>query len=368
MKEILNFARQPIIALLGRRDEPTDGLRDYCTFLAAALARRGIVLQQAEVRWDSQGWQAALRQLSQQTCGWRGKWVLVQYTSLSWSRRGAPLGALAVLRVLGRCGARCAIVFHEPQAWAGTRLQERARAAIQAVVLRRAYRSAEKAIFTVPLERIPWMPAEHEKAIFIPIGANLPEPASVRGSGAERNGTKTIAVFGITQGAHTPREVEEIAYAASHTRSGSGHLRLVVLGRGSEDAHDLLLRSLKGTGVELSVLGILPAQEVARTLISADALLFVRGELTPQRGSAIAGIACGLPVVAYGDPQTSFPLTNAGVELVPRGDKVKLAAALRRVLEDEALWKHLCERNARAMKEYFSWDAIAQCYLQVLGK
>ncbi len=44
------------IALLGRRDMPTDGVEDYCTFLGRALAQRGVTLNLTRVDWFGQGW------------------------------------------------------------------------------------------------------------------------------------------------------------------------------------------------------------------------------------------------------------------------------------------------------------------------
>ena len=57
--------------------------------------------------------------------------------------------------------------------------------------------------------------------------------------------------------------------------------------------------ALAGSGVEIVVRGVLPAEEVADEFARADVLLFVRGAITLQRGSAIAGVACGLPIVGY---------------------------------------------------------------------
>src|SRR5487761_2159038 len=104
--------QQRWVALLGRKDEPTDGVEDYCTFLGRALADCGVELRAVRVPWLKQGWLGALRGLRRDAAAWRGQWVLLQYTALSWSRRGFPFGALAVLGVLRRRGVRCAVVFH----------------------------------------------------------------------------------------------------------------------------------------------------------------------------------------------------------------------------------------------------------------
>jgi glycosyltransferase involved in cell wall biosynthesis len=141
-----------------------------------------------------------------------------------------------------------------------------------------------------------------------------------------------------------------------------------VLGRNSDNAEPSLRRALEGCGVPFATLGILPAEQIMQILSSADVLLFVRGSLGNTRGSAIAAIACGLPIVGYLGPETKFPITEAGLELVPEGDRDGLAVALSRLLGDESLRHELSQRSVRAYERYFSWDRIAEQYETVLGK
>src|SRR6185437_10489311 len=99
------------VALLGRQDEPTDGVRDYCELLSQAFARRGMQLEIVALRWEIQGWRKALRMLWTASRGWKKQIVVLQYTALMWSRRGFPLGALAVLAILKIRGVRLCVVF-----------------------------------------------------------------------------------------------------------------------------------------------------------------------------------------------------------------------------------------------------------------
>src|SRR2546425_289219 len=84
---------------------------------------------------------------------WRDQWTLLQYTALSWSRHGFPLGVLALLCALKLRHARLAVIFHDPGAYSGTRFIDRARRACQRWVMRTAYRWAERSIVNVPVER-----------------------------------------------------------------------------------------------------------------------------------------------------------------------------------------------------------------------
>src|SRR5260370_29815653 len=79
---------QPVVALLGRRDEPTDAVEQYCLHLGAALRAHDFAMEIVRVQWNERGWPVALRNLRQKAAAWRGRWVLLQYTALAWSPRG----------------------------------------------------------------------------------------------------------------------------------------------------------------------------------------------------------------------------------------------------------------------------------------
>src|SRR6266702_512257 len=112
---------QLVIALLGRRDEPTDAVADYCRYLGQALASHNLDLQIRRVPWKEHGWSASLRALRLQAEAWRGAWVLVQYTALAWSARGFPRRFLRVLRILRKAGARSAVVVNAAETFGGNR-------------------------------------------------------------------------------------------------------------------------------------------------------------------------------------------------------------------------------------------------------
>jgi len=361
-------------ALLGRRDEPTDGVRDYCRWLGQALDEQGTELAEVEVPWAQRGWGRALVGLWKPAGRWRDRWVLVQYTALGWSRCGFPLGLVAALALLRRRGARLAIVFHTPEPQPGRRATDRLREACQRWVMRRAARQAAKIILPVPLERIRWLGEARSKAAFIPIGANIPAPVASTvspesaGKGGDDRPPATTAVFGVTGAPCMDREVADICYVARRAKQCLPRLRLLVLGRGSTEAGPLLEGSLAGSGIDVEVLGIRPAEEVARTLAGADALLFVRGELTANRGSAIAAVACELPIVGYGAPDTSFPVDQAGARLVPCGNREALAEALAEVLSDRNLRRELRVRSRQAFAHHFCWERIAERYIEVLDR
>lgn len=353
------------VALLGRRDAPTDGLEDYCSFLGDALRRHGIALKQARVQWMEKGWTGALRQLSRECTAWRGRWVLMQYTAFTWSRLGFPLPALIVLALLRRGGVRVAVVFHEPCRQGGTRLIDRLRGACQDWVIQRLYRQAMMSVFTVPIETIAWLPKDEEKAVFIPIGANIPERVHRCVGPGHTDREKTAIVFGVTEAPGAAGEAEEIAVIMRGAIKTLARLRLIVVGRGSLDAKETLRKALEGSGVEVVVRGVLPAEEIAREFERADVQLFIRGALTLRRGSALAGIACGLPVVGYQIGEIGGPLKEAGVEWSPWQDRDGLVRGLVRVLGDPQRWMELHGRNLKVQENDLSWSRIAERFQSV---
>lgn len=295
------------VALLGRLDKPTDGVRDYCSLLSQAFLRRGDCLDLAELRWEDQGWIRSLGHLWRNSHEWAGRWVLFQYTALMWSRKGFPVGALAVVGILRLRGAKLCIVFHDISNDSRSGMKQRVRVGFQYWTMRTALRCAARRVLTVPLKQVPWLPRNTQKTVFIPVGANFPEiDHQNKNTAAQLPFVPSVAVFGITKGAPGADEIEDIVYAAKQAKSKVARLRLIVIGRGSAEREITLRKRLEGSEIELQVLGLLPAEEIRKTLAGASAMLCVRGYISSRRGNAIAGIVCGLPVAGYSGAKLAF--------------------------------------------------------------
>jgi glycosyltransferase involved in cell wall biosynthesis len=355
------------IAFLGHRDSPTDGVQDYCTFLSEALARRGVELKIERLHWSEDGWLTALRNLWRRSADWRGQWVILQYTAFGWSRYGFPFGVVAAIAILRRRGAHCAIVFHDGTSYPSNSVVERCRSISQQWVVRQAYHMTECRIFTIPLDRVSRLKQLSDKAAFIPIGANVPSPSQfdqIATGSTER--TPTVAVFGVTEPPNGQQEIETVAHVMRQVAASCEGVRLLVFGRGAEASEKPLRRALQGVPLILDVRGILEAKQASQVLTSSDALLFVRGQLSGRRGSALAGVACGLPVVGYFGSETAFPITEAGLELVHEGDREGLSRALIHILSDSQHSQRLRRRSFCAQENYFSWEKIARAFVGIL--
>ena len=358
---------EQLIFLLGKRDIPADGVQDYCEYLGQALERRGVHNEIARVDWNSAGWLRALRKLRNVSRAWSGDWVVLQYTALAWSRRGFPFGAVIALSIARRRGARCAVVFHEPTGLSGPRWIDRIRAACQNWVVRKLFNTSERSIFPDPLNTIVWLPRRDQKGVFIPIGANIPDEQEPQENSAKHDPLrKTVAIFCLSDPPNLHRELGDISAAVKICTADGMKLRIVFFGRGTAEANEEIKLAFKTIPAEILNRGIQDANSVRRTLESSDVMLCVRGLLYPRRGSALAGIACGLPVIGYAGAAENTPITEAGVELVPYGDRTALGAALGRVLRDSNLWQQLHEKSLQAHRKYFSWGLIAEKFDEAL--
>jgi glycosyltransferase involved in cell wall biosynthesis len=358
---------QRVLALLGRPDAPTDAVEEYCRYLSGALVAEGFELTIERVAWPESGWTRAVSALRRRAKGWRGAWVLVQYTALAWSARGFPLRFTRVLKTLKAAGVRVGMVFHDIEPFNGTPLIDGLRRRAQLHIMRQALRLSDAAVFTVPMENISWIKRQSGKGRFIPVGANLPlSGEAISSKGISMGGILSVAVFSITGGLSGSWEIENIVEAVRFAASRVGNLRLIVFGRNAQSAETELRERLRDSAVELHVLGVLPGADVVRTLSASDVLLFVRGPISTRRSSAIAGIACGLPVVAFEGPETAAPVTEAGLALFSPRKKGDLKEVLLRVLEDEHYRASLAQRSSLAQRQHFSWHAIAARYAELL--
>jgi glycosyltransferase involved in cell wall biosynthesis len=179
-------------------------------------------------------------------------------------------------------------------------------------------------------------------------------------------------VFGVTGGAEGVVESQKILAAVRAASLKLGKLRLFVFGRNADSAGLVLREGLRDLPVELSVEGVLEEAQVVERLSSCDVLLFVRGTISSRRSSAIAGIACGLPVIAWSGTETAPPITDAGVVFVAPSENSSVSqeflnAVLIRVLSDSAYRAELAARSRAAYLEHFSWPAVATRFAALLN-
>jgi glycosyltransferase involved in cell wall biosynthesis len=175
---------------------------------------------------------------------------------------------------------------------------------------------------------------------------------------------KTVAVFCLSGPFQVAEELKDISEAIRTATAAGARIRLLFLGRGTNEAKDDIDRAFRNVRVEVKNMGLQSPETISDALASADAMLCVRGRLYLRRGTAIAGIACGLPMVGYAGEAEGTPLAEAGVVLVPYRDGRALGIALARVLGDARLRLELHQKSLRVSGKYFSWDVIAGAYVE----
>jgi glycosyltransferase involved in cell wall biosynthesis len=215
---------------------------------------------------------------------------------------------------------------------------------------------------------IEWLPGKTDRAVFIPIGANLPEDGvSSKPVRVAKPEDQTVAIYCLSEPPNVHKEVDDISHAVRMAADGR-NVRVVFLGRGTAEAEAEIRRAFEGIAAEVSVLVVKDGLEVTEILSSSDVMLCVRGVMFPRRGSAIAGIACGLPILGYGAPERAFPISEAGIRLVPYRDAKALGAILSQVLSDTRLRDQLSAASREAQRRFFSWDSIAEQMIQALNR
>jgi hypothetical protein len=355
------------IAVLGRREEPADGVEDYCNYLGEALALEGIQLSSVRVRWAETDWPASLQELLMAMEGKRDVFFLLQYTALAWSKRGFSMRAVRILKGLKKAGAGCGVVFHDPDGYAGNRTIDRVRRNLQRRTMKRLLQLSDFAVFTLALEKIPWLPKDALNIFCIPVGANLPVPERAWTLARNRAaGKPVVAIFSLSDQPIRTQEVSVIVESVNYATKQAGALQIVLIGRNSEIGAKELRAQLSNPPVDVKALGLISGEEVVSQLGAADAMLFPRGSISTRRGSAIAGIACGLPVIALHGSEVAPPITEAGVAFVPENSTKEFGPVLARVLTDHAYRTELAERSRNAQAQYFSWSVIAKQYVQAL--
>lgn len=332
-----------LLLVVGRRDQPTDGVVDFCTRLAEAVQAHGLPTEVVVTGGPA----AALRLRPRPTDA-----VLIQYTHLAWSQRGFPVAAVAILRHFRRHSSVTGVVVHDPSGFPGTRVIDRTRRLIQHATMRRLHHVAHLTFTTIHPSVVPW-PAEG--ALLLPAGSNLPAPQSPPQPPAKPP-PLNIAIFGVSRGPARQAECTIISRVGAEL-SRRIPVRFVLFGRGTENLAPLI--EVPSPNVTVETHGIVEPQLGSELLRRSHILLFVRGGVSSRRGTISAALAHGLPVVGFRGPETAFPITEAGTVLVDPGDVPALVEAISTVATDPDLQSSLRQRSWACAQQHYAWPVLA---------
>ncbi len=357
------MARHLTFLRSGSRSE-TDAIRDYCGSVSTALEARGRTVDSLDTTWPPPSFTDFCRALFHRD--WKDRWCVLHYTAFLWSRRGLPLWLVPAFMRLKHGGARIAVRFHDPQGHPGSHAVHRARRLAQHALMRQLTRIADRTLHNVPLESIPWLPSGASHAAYIPVGSTIPPGQAqwVPPSLAEK---LSVAMFSMGTPAsfdnHVNLVCETLRLAAPRL---SRPLKLLAFGRGMLETGPALQTQLSPHGIDCEFHGLLSPEDTSRLLHRAQALLFVRGPISTQRTSVLAGVANAIPTVGYSGPETTGSILNAGILTAGASNASALADELVRVLSSDTLWHEMHERSLAAYAAHFSWDRIAARYDELL--
>ena len=316
-----------VCLVVGSPDVRFCGVKDYALRLAEALREAGI---EAEVRAPKTWGLSAVAGFRRQLQADSFDVVHVQYPAIGFRYSLAPmlLGALGVARCV------CA-TLHEYAAMPFAQ-----RMAMQAF---RA--TARGLVFTTVAELRRFGSA---KGRVIGIGSNVAAPACA----GERG--DAIVSFGQVR---PEKGLEAFLEAAA----GEPAFRFQVLGAAVAKHRDYLERLQAGSPANVEWLLDEELDRVAERMSRARAayLPFPDGA-TLKRGSLLAALACGLPVVTTISAETPDELAA----MVLRADSAREAGDLLRRLAESSSFASDAGERGRRFAEGFSWAAIAAAHLR----
>jgi glycosyltransferase involved in cell wall biosynthesis len=245
---------------------------------------------------------------------------------------------------------------------------------IRAWVTRHLARASDVAIGTNG-EDIATLRAWRANSALIPIGSNIP-PASIRDARTVRAryaipaDAALLTTFGLL---NQSKGIETVIDALALLRQDGMAASLLLIGAGV-GANDPTNRATEaaidaqceGAGLTAFVrkTGRLPAADVAAALAASDVcVLPYRDGASPRRGSLLAALAQGIPVVTT----TPAPGAYEGLPAlwdgevawcVPPGDARAVADAVRAICRDDALVARL-RAGAAAYAAQSAWPTIA---------
>ena len=348
------------VAILSREFPPAiSGIGDHTDRLAAELVRRGHqvavvcgVEPSPRATFDVRsGYDASNPVATARAVAATKPDVIVwQYNPFSAGPRGIPLRAPRLARALARVAPLVGL-FHELWFPWGGGAKGLAWAASQRVQTRRVMRHAARWIVTTELRE-----AElgDRRVRRIPIGTNVLPVAQ----GDDHEGF-VVAHFG---NAGSGRDLFPFFSAVERLRASGIPIRLRLIG----SAGPLQLpASIVGA---VDVTGPISLEDISRQLATSDVFIHADpvGPAVGRRGSLVAALAHGLPLVAYRGPQTAPQLQDGyNVVLVEREERA-VTDALRSLATDPARRRSLGRAAKATFDASFSWERIGDRIVAVL--
>ena len=355
-RPLMQQARLAVLCGVGTTDN--NGIVAFGFRLTAALNATGQV-------------HAAMLRLDSRECWGRGHLpagfdaYLLQYNPFAFGRWGfAPWLPVAWQRLRRQGEASMVLTIHEAyspmRGWRDTTMGLWQRAQLLALL-----RATDLAIATCR-ERSDQVGAFANRSTIqeVPIGSNIDvvaDPAKIPALRDRLRGPGVRPIIGTFGNAHPSRLIPLIEGALR--RLGEVLGEYVVLNLGTQPPTIAV-----PDGVELIAPGHLTVEDVAVYLSCTDLVLlpYINGAIT-NKGTLMAALQLGLPVVSTRGPSTDDVLLGGGLCLVDVRDSEGYAAAAAALMRDSVERESLGRRGRSLYEREFAWDVIARRTIEALG-
>jgi glycosyltransferase involved in cell wall biosynthesis len=358
-----------LIVVHGDRGAVADGIRDHTRMMVRELSRRPLSADELSlptVPGPGGRAQASLRRWRRLSALRRSSMIVLQYSPFCFGRRGfAPWLPAFMLSLRMRTERpMVALIVHEPFVpmvgwrWVLMGIWQRFQLAMLRLAADVVFASIEP--WAVALEaQLPRGPVHH-----LPVGSNFPDARAARAEERRRLGVGDETLVVACLGRDHPSFLAHYAAAAVNAMSTGGR-RLLVLNLGAEAP------PLPGLdpGVPVAVPGYLGPDEFAARLAASDLFLapLIDGVST-RRGSVMAALQHGLPVVGTSGPLTDPILGDAGpaLRLIDVGDDAGFAEAAAELAADPEQRRSAGGAARRLYERNFDWPVTADRLLAAI--
>lgn len=296
--------------------------------------------------------------------------ILVQWVPYLYSRTGTNLVFPLTIAALAAKGLRIQVVVHEPWVafgpWSSFVTGPIHRLALGILV------TASKKV-SVSIEkwrdllrsRFPWKKSAID---CVPVGSNIPVTQSgARMSTRRSAGIKDDAVAMGIFSLHGSGKAFSFVEAAHRDLAERGdRFRMVVIGATAEEAALALPETARD--VRCQVTGYLSAEEISKWLQAVDVLLapFVDG-VSGRRGTVLAGLAHGLPVVTTRGRLTDR-LFDSSPLVLSDANPAAFSQEVLSLVQDPRRRAEMATEARAFFDAHFSWQRVGEAILPAPGK
>lgn len=288
-------------------------------------------------------------------------WILLQYMPFSYGRWGfAPTLVRDAMALKRKTGTLFGVMVHE--AWVTMNTWRTCvMGSYQRLQLRSLLLLADVLFVSTGYLRA----ALGNRAVHLPVGSNI-SPTTMSRSEARRRldvGDEFVVTLFGTGNPHRVLEHPEAAIARLAGVHGPRNVRVLNLGLGAPQPR-------VPPGVHVITPGGLPAQEISRHLLASDVLLLSFSDgISTRRGTLMAGLAHGIPVVGLSGVSTDDVLTAHpdAVVLTPVGDPGAFADAVLELASDPQRLAQTGRAGTALYRAEFDWPVIAERVTSVIA-